>query len=120
MEVISTYSRKQAIEDGVLHDVTETAREAGIIHPVAVTAAVWNTYVTVPPAAVGQDEAGRLWDILWMFRIAASVSDRLSEIVYPLYVANDASGPKLVELKAVSGPGDTLAPVLTIMMPGED
>ena len=30
MPVISSYSRKQAIEDGVLVDVTETAREAGI------------------------------------------------------------------------------------------
>jgi len=42
MEVISTYSRKQEIEDGVLHDVSEMAREAGIAHPVAITAAVWN------------------------------------------------------------------------------
>lgn len=29
-DIISTYSRAQAIEDGVLVDVTETAKEAGI------------------------------------------------------------------------------------------
>ena len=39
-EVISCYTRKQAIEDGVLVDVSQTARECGFRHPVAVTARV--------------------------------------------------------------------------------
>ena len=40
-DVIYQYTRAQAIEDGVLIDVSETAREAGITFPTAVTAAVW-------------------------------------------------------------------------------
>lgn len=40
-EVTCTYSRAQALEDGVLVDVSETAREAGIKLPVALTATVW-------------------------------------------------------------------------------
>ena len=39
-EVISSYSRAQAIEDGVLVDVSTVAKEAGIKFPVAMTAAV--------------------------------------------------------------------------------
>jgi hypothetical protein len=38
-ELIHSYSRRQAIADGVLIDVTPTAREAGIKFPVALTAA---------------------------------------------------------------------------------
>src|SRR4051812_27741843 len=38
-EVIFAYTRKQAIEDGVLVDVTETAKEAGFKIPVALTRA---------------------------------------------------------------------------------
>jgi hypothetical protein len=40
-EVIFSYSRKQAIEDGVLVDLTSLARDAGIKFPVAVTRAVF-------------------------------------------------------------------------------
>jgi len=38
--VIDAYSRAQAIEDGVLVDVSATAREAGLRYPVALTRAV--------------------------------------------------------------------------------
>ena len=50
-DVIYQYTRAQAIEDGILIDVTETAREAGITFPTAVTAAVWERCVTVPEKA---------------------------------------------------------------------
>src|SRR5713226_2372951 len=70
-DVIYAYTRAQALEDGVLVDVSETAKEAGINFPVALTATVWGQYVEVPEGVTGQDETGRLWDILWMFRCAA-------------------------------------------------
>lgn len=44
-EVIHSYTRAQAIEDGYLVDVTETAREAGFVWPVAMTRAVWEDCV---------------------------------------------------------------------------
>ena len=67
-EVISEYSRRTAIEDGVLVDVSTTAREAGITFPVALTRAVWDRYVEVPEGLRGQDERGRLWDVVYMVR----------------------------------------------------
>ena len=55
-EVISSYSRAQAIEDGVLVDVSSVAREAGIKFPVAMTRTVWGKYVEVPEGVSCQDE----------------------------------------------------------------
>lgn len=40
-EVIHAYTRAQAIEDGVLVDLSDLAREAGFRFPVAVTLGVW-------------------------------------------------------------------------------
>ena len=57
---------------GVLIDVTATAREVGFKYPTAVTSAVWANYVRVPEGVTGQDEQGRLHDILWMARLAIS------------------------------------------------
>lgn len=119
--IIFAYTRKQALADGVLVDVSEMAREAGIKFPTAVTAAVWARYVEVPRGVEAQDVEGRLWDILWMFRHAARSCDG-SEIRFRLRVRNDnrPGEPPLVTLKAVLGPGDDPEPVITIMLPEED
>ena len=71
-DIISRYSRADAIEDGALVDVTVTAKEAGIKLPTALTREVWETYVALSPAAskACNDERGGLWDILWMFHAA--------------------------------------------------
>ncbi len=69
-EVISTYSRAQALEDGVLVDAGEMAREASFRFPVAVTAAAWADCVAWTDAdsarQVHQDPSARLWDVLFM------------------------------------------------------
>jgi hypothetical protein len=120
--LIYSYSRAQAIDDGVLVDVTETAKEAGFKYPVALTRTVWNGYVEVPAGVEGQDEAGRLWDILFMLRLAARRGDADSVILFQLHVRNDNRDrtPPLVELKAVCGPNDDGSPCITVMLPGED
>jgi hypothetical protein len=59
-EVIYSYTRAQAVADGVQVEVTSIAREAGIRFPVFLTRTVFDAYVTVPPGVSGQDEAGRL------------------------------------------------------------
>ena len=40
--VISSYSRAQAIEDGVLVDITEQARQQRFVFPMAMTGALWD------------------------------------------------------------------------------
>jgi hypothetical protein len=121
-DLIYSYSRQQAIADGVLVDVSETAREAGFRFPVALTRAVWELYVRVPDGVAGQDEAGRLWDILWLLRLAIKQSGGTSEVRFALRVRNDNRNgtPPLVHLKALCGPGDNAEAVITIMLPEED
>jgi hypothetical protein len=120
-DLIHTYSRAEALADGVLVDVTETAREAGIKYPVALTRAVWCRYVEVPEGVECQDEAGRLWDVLWMLAVSIRRSREPSEALsYQLYVKNDNRKSKLVTLKAVCGPGDDGSPCITVMTPEED
>ena len=137
-EIIHAYTRADAIEDGELVDVTETAREAGFKIPVALTSAVWARYVEFDKRSTGQDEAGRLWDVLHMLRYAIKRSGSTSEIRYQLHVAIPGSVPfeaneappergsglrkshhRLVTLKAICGPGDTAEPVITVMLPDE-
>jgi hypothetical protein len=121
-DLIYRYTRRQASEDGVLVDVTSTAKEAGFKFPVALTRAVWESCVTVPPGVVGQDETGRLWDILYMLHIAIKQSAGGAEIRFAVHVRNDNRDrtPPLVHLKALCGPGDEAEPVITIMLPEED
>jgi hypothetical protein len=121
-ELIHSYSRKQAIKDGVLIDVTPTAREAGIAIPVAVTAAVFHQYVSVPDGVTAQDESGRLWDVLWMLRFAISRHREVEgdTLMFTVFVRNDDTEPKPVKLKAIVHPGDEGEPVVTVLMPDED
>jgi hypothetical protein len=120
---IYTYTRKQALADGFQVDVTTTAQEAGIRFPMFITRAVFDAYVAVPPGVTGQDEAGRLWDLVWMTRFAIIRSrpgtDRLP---VALYVRNDNHRSRLVKLVAVCGALDIddPQPAITLMMPDED
>ena len=119
--VVFSYTRARAIRDGVLVDVTETAREAGLGYSTAITASVWADCVRVPEGVEGQDEAGRLWDILWMCRCGILHSRKVeAELLFQLHVRNDSQRARLVTLRAVCGPGDELEPVITIMVPDED
>lgn len=119
--VIYSYTREQAIEDGVLVDVCYMSRQVGLKFHSAFTQAVWERYVKVPEAAPWQDESGRLWDILWMLRMAIQRQKRdSSTILYKLLVQNDENPAKEVTLKCICGPGDKGEPVLTIMLPDED
>ncbi len=120
---IYTYTRAQAVADGLQVEVTKTAAEAGIRFPMFITRAVYDTYVTVPPGVTGQDEAGRLWDLVWMTRFAIIRSKPgVDRLPVALYVRNDDVRSRLVKLVAVCGPVDfdDPAPAITLMMPDED
>src|SRR5689334_14978688 len=120
-DLIHRYTRAEAIADGVLVDVSPTAKEAGIRYPVALTRAVWERCVTVPPGVACQDESGRLWDVLWLLRCAVRRSHG-TEVRFGVHLRNDNRDrtPPLVQLKAVCGPGDQGEPVVTVLLPDED
>jgi hypothetical protein len=120
---IYTYTRAQAVADGFQVDVTKTAQEAGIRFPVFLTRAVFDNYVAVPPGVTGQDEAGRLWDVVWMTRFAIiRARPGCDRLPVALYVRNDDVRSRLVKMVAVCGPLDIddPQPAITVMMPDED
>lgn len=122
--VIYGHSRAQAIEDGYLVDVTATAREAGFRVPVALTRAAWADCVEWSEADTvrkhwPQDEAGRLWDVIWMARLAcrAGRSGRAHVELYRVPREGRGTKARLVNLIAAVGPGDDAEPVITIGFP---
>lgn len=119
-DLIFAYSRADALDDGVLVDVSHAAREAGFVIPVAVTSTVFATLVEVPANIDGQDEEGRLWDILTCLRFAIrQAKTHQSRIMFSVLVRNSQSRTNRHQLLSVCGPGDDGEPVITIMFPDE-
>ena len=127
-DTIYSYTRAQAIEDGVLIDATEMAKEAGFKWPLALTAAAWSDCVAWSDAdnnhQVYQDQSGRLWDVLFMasyaVRTASNVNQQLQFDLQRVPRNGHATKSQLLTLKLILGPGDAGEPVITIMLPGED
>ncbi len=127
-DVIYSYTRAQAIEDGVLVDAGSVAQEAGIRFPVALTSAVWADCVAWTDddsrKKPFQDQSGRLWDLLYMaayaIRTSASSGDRLLYELYRVPRDGHSTEPQRVTLKLIVGPGDHGEPVITVLLPDED
>lgn len=127
-EVSYSYTREQALQDGVLVDVSATAQEAGFTLPVAVTRAVWVDCVEWPEELNAikktvQDEAGRLWDVIYMASVAARQNQDKSVVSYcVLRVPTEGKKrrPREVELMMTIHGDDQGEPVITISQPNED
>jgi len=121
-EVVSVYTRAQALEDGVLVDLSDIAREAGFKFPVAVTAGVWGVLnPSKELEAEGQSATGRAWDLLTILRHAIRGGSGGDEVHFaPLFVQEPGRSAVPVELWSKCGPGDQGEPVITVMLRGED
>ncbi len=119
-EVIHSYSRKEAINDRVLMDVSNSAKDIGILYPVAVSQAVWAKYVFMSDEQEDYEylEEQRLLDILFKFKRKAEQT-KGPDLLFEIFVQFTAE-PEEVTLKAVCGPGDRMEPVITIMEVNED
>lgn len=125
---ISSFSRAQAIEDGVLIDVSVVAAEAGFRVPVALTKAAWAECVAWSKADTDrkkapQDEDGRLWDVVYMASVAARdnrAASRIDFIVYCVPVEGKGVKALPVALAVTIHAGDDPAPVATISLSDED
>lgn len=122
MDIIYSYTRKQALEDGVLIDVSETAKEAGFKVPVAVTNGLYFEYIepSEKMKQQGQSATGRLWDVLFTLHLKILNCPKANMIIYPVAFANENGKTELVNLKAVIDGGDDGNAVLTIMNENED
>ena len=116
-DLIYSYTRAQALADGVLIDVSERAQRAGIKYPTACTASVW-ALIDCLPESDTDTLAGIVRDV------------RAEEVLRAMLTAIRRGGARGTDrvvfaalganLWAQCGPGDTDAPVITIMREGED
>ncbi len=120
-DLIHRYTRAEALEDGTLVDVTETAKGAGFRIPVALTRTAWSDCVAWAEEdnerVVYQDESGRLWDLLWMAINAARRNTEASRLEFKvLRVPRDSrtGQPVSVTLVLDIGPEDQGDAVITI------
>ncbi|MBS0216538.1 MAG: hypothetical protein JSR50_12405, partial [Proteobacteria bacterium] len=110
-EIVSRYTRAQAIEDGALVDVTEQAKRCGFVVPVAMTAALFGDC-----QSWAEDAVWRLLHFACETIRASSPAkdtDRLSLRLTPF-----VGTPKTAI--AHMGPGDAGEPVVTLMYPDEE
>ncbi|MCU7804236.1 MAG: hypothetical protein KZQ96_13645 [Candidatus Thiodiazotropha sp. (ex Lucinoma borealis)] len=127
-EVIYSYTRAQAIEDGVLIEVGSLVKVNVFKWPVALTSAAWADCVAWSDddseKQVHQDQSGRLWDVLYMATYEIRNSNGSGEqMLYQLFRVprdGEATEAEIVTLKLIVGPGDDGEPVITIMLPNED
>ncbi|MEN9576558.1 MAG: hypothetical protein RL514_4413 [Verrucomicrobiota bacterium] len=125
--IVFSYTRAEAIADGVLLDVSPLAREAGFKIPVALTVGLWAAYGA--PDKTPASDPGTVWDVLWMLRCAAIGILPAKLVCHPHgetlwfeleLTPRGKAAPERVLLKAISGGGDAGEPVLTILLPHED
>ena len=140
-EPIFSYTRAQAIADGVLIDLTTATDDkgqrlcpqAGFKVPVAITRTAWTQTIEaggswrpegegeVLELKGGQSLTGRLWDVLWMLRVASGKAANSDRVHFQALVDAEGDGRReTVNLWALCGPGDDAQPVITIMLEGED
>ena len=110
-EVISSYSRAQAIEDGVLVDVSEINDAAKLFKfPVAITTAV-HAAVARGAGKSAETYKARLFDVLHMAILAAKADP---DVFFRVKV-----GARNLDLWGNCGPGDDASPVITIGFPSD-
>lgn len=122
-EVISSYSRADAIRDKCLFDITAEARQAGFKLPFAVTEAVFKDYLDPSPELIaeGQSREGRTLNLLQVLRVAILTAPSTDLLFFKVLFVLEPDRPAVpIKLKALIHPGDAGEPVLTVLLPHED
>lgn len=118
-ELIYSYSRRQALEDGVLLDISQDAKESGFKVPVAVSDNLYHQYITPPPGLEGEGQSarGRLHDVLQMFRVAIASNSNETMLFFDVLFLMRPGHYGKVKLFAEIGPDDDGKPCMTICLP---
>jgi hypothetical protein len=122
-EIISSYTRADAIADGTLIDITGNFPDIShqlYKYPVACTATVW----AIVEAAVASKKHcnnfdGVVWDLLWMSQKGVVRKLDESQHIFRVIIMG-ADRKRYHDFKIMCHGGDQAEPVLTIMQPWED
>jgi len=123
--IIFSYTRKQAIEDGVLMDLCQPVYEPMLkmlgfkIH-IAITATAFHEAVGDPEAMAKERPGDVLRGVWTMLKVIREEIGRSKEGVDRIHFQLPRPPGKPCALWVHIGPGDEGEPVLTIMLEGED
>lgn len=116
-DLIYKYTRREALDDGILIDISNMGREVGYKYPIAITLNVDDIINKAVANERYNDYNGVLWDILTMSK---HPTKRIDETSHYFQVIITGVGRKHYhEFIIRCHPGDDLEPVLTIMCPEE-
>lgn len=125
-DLFKYYTQADALRDGLIVDASDVARELGITFPVRLTAEFFDAVVRPAPAA-GQTVEARIWDLMWaLVHVIRGEAPRHRErgpgrcetttFRCPFQIDGE---DRMVEIKALCGPGDNAEPVITLFLPEE-
>lgn len=117
--IIFSYTRAQAIDDGVLIDVTAEAKGYGFKLPFAIGDNLFNRYVN-PPSGLegeGQSLSGRLHDLLTLAALSARKGLQQDQVELEVLFIMKPGKHEKVRCVLHVGPGDHGEPVLTCCLP---
>ncbi|HSW59622.1 MAG TPA: DUF6573 family protein [bacterium] len=110
LEIISAYTRAQAISDGVLIDISEHTKRMFNV-PVAITKTAFFKVGGAVGMAEGEEKAIKILILMMLFYFIRNRGQTGDLVNFEV---------RHIKLKALSHPGDNGEHVITIMFPEED
>lgn len=117
--IVFSYTRAQAIDDGVLIDVTAEAKGYVFKLPFAIGDKLYNRYVTPPPGLEGEGQSlsGRLHDLMTLAALSARKGLQPDQVVFEVLFLMKPGKHEKVRCVLHVSPGDHGEPVLTLCLP---
>ena len=117
----SLRNREEAIQAGLLIDVTPTALQLGITFPVTITRPLWEVGIVTNQPLPEEDQTTRLRDVLMAFRLRLASLTTVSPLLdFPVLLALPPSKvPQPVPLFALIQPDPTHQANVTLLLPNE-
>ncbi len=121
MQAVQSGSRDQAIEAGVLIDITPQAQEMGLPLPVGISRSLWDFGITASDQVVDREQDQRIRDLLMALRLHLCRSPLVSPVTqFPaLFSFPPDQSPQVCGVCAVVQAESADHPFLTLILPTE-
>lgn len=112
---------EEAIQSGILIDVTPAARQVGLTFPVTITKPLWEIGIVTNQSLSQDEQSARLRDILMAFRLRLASLATISPLIdFPaLLTMPPATVPQPVPLFALIQPDGSNQANVTLLLPNE-
>ncbi|MBH0189913.1 MAG: hypothetical protein HP493_14030 [Nitrospira sp.] len=114
-------NRQQAIQAGILIDVTADAKKLGLTFPVTITKPLWEVGIAPLATMSEEDKSARVRDVLMAFRLRLAGQTTLSPLIdFPAMLAIPPGAvPQPVPLFALIQPDEENRAMATLLLPNE-